>query len=77
MNAAMLLYAAGKAPSISAAIPLATRAVESGAAARKLEELAVSPVVETPGGGSHLCQSEAHKGVPPASDVSHAEALAS
>ena len=77
MNAAMLLYAAGKAPSISAAIPLATHAVESGAAARKLEELAVSPVADTSGGGSHVAQPMSQGGVPPPSDVSHAEALAS
>ncbi len=40
MNAALLLYAVGKAPSISAAVPAATRALDSGAAARKLDELA-------------------------------------
>jgi anthranilate phosphoribosyltransferase len=77
MNAAMLLYAAGKAPSISAAIPLATRAVESGAAARKLKELAVSPAAESSGGGSHVGQPKPQEGLPPPSDVSHAEALAS
>jgi anthranilate phosphoribosyltransferase len=42
LNAAMLLYAAGKALSISAAVPGAQRLLESGAAARKLEELARS-----------------------------------
>jgi len=42
MNAAMLLYAAGKAGSIAAAVPLAQRALESGAAAQKLAELAGS-----------------------------------
>jgi len=42
LNAAMLLYAAGKAPSISACVPLAQQALESGAAARKLAELAQS-----------------------------------
>ncbi len=39
LNAAMLLYAAGKAPSISACVPLAQQALESGAAARKLAEV--------------------------------------
>jgi len=38
-NAAMLLHAAGVTPSISAAIPLAQRSIESGTAARKLQEL--------------------------------------
>jgi anthranilate phosphoribosyltransferase len=42
LNAAMLLYAAGKAASISAGVPVALRAVESGAAARKLAELAAT-----------------------------------
>ena len=40
LNAAMLLYAAGKAVSISAGVPLALQSLESGAAARKLAELA-------------------------------------
>jgi anthranilate phosphoribosyltransferase len=39
MNAALLLYAAGKAPSISSAVPLADQALTSGAAARKLAEV--------------------------------------
>ena len=39
LNAAMLLYAAGRALSISAALPLAEQALTSGATARKLEEL--------------------------------------
>ncbi len=39
LNAAMLLYAAGKAKSISSALPLATQALDSGVAARTLEEL--------------------------------------
>ena len=39
LNAAMLLYAAGKAKSISSALPLATQTLDSGAAARTLEEL--------------------------------------
>ncbi|MBM4125230.1 MAG: anthranilate phosphoribosyltransferase [Nitrospira sp.] len=42
LNAALLLYAAGKAPSISAGVPMAQQAIESGAAARKLEELSGS-----------------------------------
>lgn len=42
LNAAMLLYAAGKAPSISAAVPLAQRVMDSGAAAQKLAELTAS-----------------------------------
>lgn len=46
MNAAMLLYAAGKGPTIAGCVPLARRALESGAAVRKLDELtqASSPV---------------------------------
>ncbi|MCA1957151.1 MAG: anthranilate phosphoribosyltransferase [Nitrospira sp.] len=39
MNAAMLLYAAGKGQSLSACYPRAKAAIEGGAAARKLEEL--------------------------------------
>jgi len=39
MNAAMLLYAAGKGDSLSACYPMAKAAIEQGAAARKLEEL--------------------------------------
>lgn len=42
LNAAMLLYAAGKAQSITAGVPLAQQALDSGAAARKLEELSGS-----------------------------------
>lgn len=42
LNAAMLLYAAGKAPSISAGVPLAQHVLESGAAAQKLDELVSS-----------------------------------
>jgi len=42
LNAAMLLYAAGKAQSISAGIAPAQQALESGAAARKLAELAAA-----------------------------------
>jgi anthranilate phosphoribosyltransferase len=40
LNAAMLLYVGGKAPSVSAAIAPAQRALESGAAVQKLAELA-------------------------------------
>ena len=39
-NAAMLLYAAGRAHSIAEGVPLAQRSLESGAAAQKLAELA-------------------------------------
>jgi anthranilate phosphoribosyltransferase len=39
MNAAMLLYAAGKGDSLAACYPLAKAAVERGEAARKLAEL--------------------------------------
>jgi anthranilate phosphoribosyltransferase len=42
LNAAMLLYAAGKAPSIRAAVPQAAEAIGSGAAARKLKEVTSS-----------------------------------
>ena len=45
MNAAMLLYAAGKGDSLAACFPVARAAVEGGVAARKLEELARAPVV--------------------------------
>ena len=44
MNAAMLLYAAGKGASLSACYPIAKAAVERGAAARKLAELTREPV---------------------------------
>jgi anthranilate phosphoribosyltransferase len=47
LNAAMLLYAAGKAPSISAGVPLAQRALESGTAAQKLAALADSHQLTT------------------------------
>lgn len=40
MNAAAILYAAGKAGSIRAAVPLAQEALQSGAAKNKLAELA-------------------------------------
>ncbi|MYC26401.1 MAG: hypothetical protein F4X63_00140 [Nitrospira sp. SB0662_bin_26] len=42
-NAAMFLYAGGQAPSIAEGVPLAKRALDSGAAAKKLAALASSP----------------------------------
>lgn len=42
LNAAMLLYAAGKAQSMAAGVPLAQQALDGGAAARKLAELATA-----------------------------------
>lgn len=39
LNAAMLLYAAGKGPSIASCVPVAHQTIESGAAAKKLAEL--------------------------------------
>jgi anthranilate phosphoribosyltransferase len=44
MNAAMVLYAAGKCESLSAGYLMARSAVEEGAAARKLDELVQEPV---------------------------------
>ncbi|MGH7182695.1 MAG: anthranilate phosphoribosyltransferase, partial [Nitrospiraceae bacterium] len=44
MNAALILYAAGKGATWAACLPLARRALEGGAAARKLEELTQEPV---------------------------------
>ncbi|MGE3977185.1 MAG: anthranilate phosphoribosyltransferase [Nitrospira sp.] len=44
MNAAMLLYAAGKGASLSACFPAVRAALDSGAAARKLDELVRQPV---------------------------------
>lgn len=44
INAALILYAAGKGTSWASCVPLARRALEEGAAARKLEELAQEPV---------------------------------
>ena len=41
-NAALLLYAAGMTPSISAAVPIAQQMIESGTAANKLTELTKS-----------------------------------
>lgn len=43
INAAMLLYAAGKESSLAACVPIARRAIEDGVAARKLEELSRQP----------------------------------
>jgi anthranilate phosphoribosyltransferase len=58
MNAAMLLYAAGKASSISAGVPLAQQALDSGAAARKLDDLVASaePAGAVPAAGSRAQQ---------------------
>ncbi|HET9395507.1 MAG TPA: hypothetical protein VFO36_05585, partial [Nitrospiraceae bacterium] len=44
MNAAMLLYAAGKGASLSACLPAVRSALNGGAAGRKLDELARQPV---------------------------------
>lgn len=44
MNAAMLLYAAGKGASLAACLPMARGAVEGGAASRKLDELVQEPI---------------------------------
>ncbi|HEU5201336.1 MAG TPA: anthranilate phosphoribosyltransferase [Nitrospira sp.] len=44
LNAALLLYAAGKGPSLADCVPLARRAIEDGTAARKLELLSQAPV---------------------------------
>jgi anthranilate phosphoribosyltransferase len=43
LNAATLLYAAGKGTSMGACVPLARRTLEDGAAARKLDELVQEP----------------------------------
>lgn len=48
LNAAMLFYAAGKASSIAAGVPIAQETLESGAAAQKLAELAGSHQLVTP-----------------------------
>ncbi len=47
-NAAMFLYAGGQAPSIAEGVPLAKRALDSGAAAKKLAALASSPAPPSP-----------------------------
>jgi anthranilate phosphoribosyltransferase len=44
MNAALILYAAGKGTTWASCIPLARRVLEDGSAARKLEELTQEPV---------------------------------
>jgi anthranilate phosphoribosyltransferase len=44
MNAALILYAAGKGATWVSCVPLARRALVEGAAARKLEELTQEPV---------------------------------
>ncbi|WP_455378261.1 anthranilate phosphoribosyltransferase [Petrachloros mirabilis] len=44
LNAALLLYAAGKGQSMASCVPVARRAIEEGAAAKKLEELSQEPV---------------------------------
>ena len=44
MNSALILYAAGKGTTWASCVPLARRALEEGAAARKLEELTQEPV---------------------------------
>jgi anthranilate phosphoribosyltransferase len=44
INSALILYAAGKGATWASCVPLARRALEEGAAARKLEELAQEPV---------------------------------
>lgn len=50
LNAAMLLYAAGKESSLATCMPLARRAIDEGTAVRKLEELSQQPVIAGPGG---------------------------
>jgi anthranilate phosphoribosyltransferase len=44
MNAAMLLYAAGKGASLTACVPVARAAIDGGAAARKLDQLVQAPM---------------------------------
>jgi anthranilate phosphoribosyltransferase len=44
INAALILYSSGKGTTWASCVPLARRALEEGAAARKLEELAQEPV---------------------------------
>jgi|GEM_PF-185517 len=54
-NAATFLYAAGQAHSIAEGVPLAQKALESGAAARKLADLASPPApIEGAGQGSTM-----------------------
>ncbi|MBI4401366.1 MAG: anthranilate phosphoribosyltransferase [Nitrospirae bacterium] len=59
LNAAMLLYAAGKALSISAGVPTAQQALESGAAAHKLDELVAAA---EPAGAGHSSATRAQSG---------------
>ena len=59
LNAAMLLYAAGKASSISAGVPLAQQTLDSGAAARKLDDLVASA---EPAGAVHAAGSRFQQG---------------
>lgn len=49
LNAALLLYAAGKGASLANCLPMAQRAIESGAAARKLEELSQTAALSSAG----------------------------
>lgn len=49
LNAALLLYAAGKGASLAGCLPMAQRAIESGAAARRLEELSQAPALSSAG----------------------------
>jgi anthranilate phosphoribosyltransferase len=53
INAALILYAAGKGATWTSCVPLARRALEEGAAARKLEELAQEPVGSGMTGRAH------------------------
>jgi anthranilate phosphoribosyltransferase len=53
LNAALLLYAAGKGPSIAACVPLARRAIDEGTAARKLEALSQDAVTSGTAGRSY------------------------
>ncbi len=50
INAAMLLYAAGKGPSLTACLPMARTAIDGGAAARKLDELVQEPIAAASAG---------------------------
>ncbi len=52
LNGAMLLYAAGKARSISSALPLAAQTLDSGAAARTLNDLTRLPDQVSPQAGA-------------------------
>lgn len=77
VNAAMLLYAAKMAPSISAAVSLATQALASGAASRKLEELASSHPQGSQPGGSLPRYTNPDRGSEEKPDASPREVLAS